>query len=50
MHESIISNDKESKGVKDSNQTKNRIDEEVDDVPDYVDYPITDSLICELAD
>jgi hypothetical protein len=39
MHESIISYDKDSRGVKDSNRTKLRIDEENDDVPDYVDYP-----------
>lgn len=50
MHESIISYDKDSKGVKDSNRTKLRIDEENDDVPDYVDYPFADTAITELSD
>lgn len=50
MHESIISENKDSKGVKESNQNKLRIDQENDDVPDYVDYPYAQNAICELAD
>lgn len=37
-----MSADKDSKGFKDSNQTKLKIDEEVDDVPDYIDEPLKD--------
>lgn len=50
MHESIISYDKDSRGVKDSNRTKLRIDEENDDVSDYIDYPFADTAVCELSD
>ena len=50
MHESIVSQDKDSKGVKESNNDKLRIDEENDDVYDYVDYPQKDAVVCELAD
>ena len=46
MHESIISVDKESKGVKESNKEKLRIDEENEDVWDYVDYPQREAVIC----
>ena len=37
MHESIVSYDKDSKGVKESSKNKLKIDEENDDVPDYID-------------
>jgi hypothetical protein len=50
MHDSIISYDKDSKGVKESNRTKLKIDEENDDVPDYVDYPFAETTVCELSD
>ena len=50
MHESIISNDKESKGYKESSKNKLKIDEENDDVPDYVDESIKGTVVCELAD
>ena len=50
MHESIVSYDKDSRGVKESNRTKLKIDEEYDDVPDYVDYPFAETTVCELPD
>jgi hypothetical protein len=50
MHESIVSYDKDSKGVKGSSRSKLRIDEENDDVPDYVDYPQKDTVVCQLSD
>ena len=46
MHESIVSQDKDSKGVKESNNDKLRIDEENDDVWDYVDYPQKEAVVC----
>lgn len=36
--------------MKDSNRSKLRIDEENDDVPDYVDYPQKETIVCELSD
>ena len=50
MHESVVSNDKESKNVKESGKDKMKIDEEYYDVPDYVDEPLRDTVVCELAD
>ena len=38
MHESMVSYDKDSKQMKESSKSKLKIDEEIDDVPDYVDY------------
>jgi hypothetical protein len=49
MHESIISHDKESKGVKGS-KAKLKIDEENDDAPDFVDEDMKNTVVCELAD
>lgn len=46
----MVSYDKESKGVKESNKTKLKIDEENDDVPDYVDELQQENIVCELAD
>lgn len=46
MHESIVSNDKESKGVKESSKNKLKIDEENDDVPDFIDEPMSSTLAC----
>ena len=40
MHESIVSYDKDSKQMKESSKSKSKIDEEVDDVPDYIDEPM----------
>ena len=50
MHESIVGYDKDSKGVKESSKNKLKIDEENDDVFDFVDEPMSKTHVCELAD
>lgn len=36
----MVSYDKDSKQMKQSSKSKLRIDEENDDCPDYIDYPM----------
>lgn len=36
--------------MKESSKSKLRIDEEIDDVPDYIDEPMNDVMVTELSD
>lgn len=46
----MISYDKDSKQMKESSRSKLRIDEEIDDVPDYIDYSMEELSVTELSD
>ncbi len=51
LHSSVMSKDEDSKANnKDSSQDRHKIDEEFDDLADYVDINMEDRLICELGD